>query len=205
MNKFFSNYDDFLLESKKNQGEILVIFGPPGSGKGTLSEKLADRNGLKHVSSGELLRDSGREDLLKRMNSGKLVPDREIIKIIRKNIKNHDFSEGIIFDGFPRSVKQAKMLDSMLGKMGLGLSHAIYLDLSEKESRERISKRAKDSGRKDDSSSEVLDKRFEEYRENTLPVLEFYKRSRKSIKIDASGGSDDVYKKVVKRLGLRKN
>lgn len=125
--------------------------------------------------------------------------------MLRKELKKVDVSKGIIFDGFPRTIKQAKRLDSMLGKMGLGLNHAIFLDLPEETAKDRIRERAKKEDRKDDTSDEIINKRFDEYHEKTFPLLDFYKRSRKLVKIDATEGREGVLKSVSKKLGLKKN
>ena len=96
------------------------------------------------------------------------------------------------------------MLDSLLGKLGVGLNHAIYLDLTEERSKERILKRAEKENREDDKDPEVISKRFKDYQEKTSPLVELYKKSRRLKKIDASQGSEQVYKKVVKELDLQK-
>jgi adenylate kinase len=128
-----------------------------------------------------------------------------MIKMLRKELKKVDPADGIILDGFPRTIKQAKRLDSMLGKMGLGLNHAIFLDLPEDTAKDRIRERAKKEDRKDDTSDEVINKRFDEYHEKTFPLLDFYKRSRKLISIEAGKGREEVLKTVAKKLGLKKD
>jgi adenylate kinase len=127
-----------------------------------------------------------------------------MVKMLVAELKKIDASEGVIFDGFPRTIKQAKKLDSILGKMGLGLNHAIFLDLDEETAKKRIKDRAKKEDRKDDSSDEIIDNRFKEYHDKTFPLVDFYKRSRKLLKIEAEGGKDKVLSKVVEKLGLKK-
>ena len=125
-----------------------------------------------------------------------------MVKILRKELKNLDVTKGIILDGFPRTIKQAKKLDSMLGKMGLGLNHAVYLEISDETAKDRIKKRAKEENRKDDSSDEIVNKRFDEYKEKTFPLVEFYEKSRKLIRIDAERGKESVLDQIVDRLKL---
>lgn len=204
-------FEDFVqvLEGELNervlpdkQGKILVILGPPGSGKGTVSKKLSERNGFVHISTGDLIRNSDDKELKKLVADGNFIPDRIMVRMLRKEMGNIDFSKGVIIDGFPRNVKQIKMLDSLLGKMGVGLSHVLFLDLSEEKAKERILKRAEKENREDDKDPEIIAKRFKEYQEKTSPLIEKYKKSRKLVTIDASEGSESVYDSVVKKLGI---
>ncbi len=197
---------DFLFERElpDNQGKILVMLGSPGSGKGTLSEQLRDQYGINHISTGELIRKSDDPELKKIIEGGNLIPDDMMLKMLRKELKKMDVGKGIIFDGYPRNIKQARKLDSLLGKLGLGLNHAVYLSIPEEVAKERIRKRAKKENRKDDSSEETINKRFEEYKEKTYPLVDFYKKSRKLIRIDAELGMDGVLKSAVKKIGIKK-
>ena len=185
-----------------SQGKIVIIIGPPGSGKGTVSKMLSDKKGMLHISTGELIRKSDDEELKDIIKDGNFIPDSKMLKMLRKEIKNSDLSKGIILDGFPRTIRQAKSLDSMLGKMGLGLSHAIYLDVEESVAKDRIKERSEKENRSDDKSEKVVGKRFDEYREKTLPIIDFYTRSRKNIDVDASKSPERVYKSIVKKLGI---
>lgn len=184
------------------QGKILVILGPPGSGKGTVSKKLAERNGFAHISTGELIRNSDDKELKKLVSGGNFIPDRLMVRMLRKEMGKIDFSKGVIIDGFPRNLKQVKLLDSLLGKMGVGLSHVLFLDLKEEKAKERIIKRAEKENREDDKDPEVIAKRFKEYQEKTSPLIDKYKKSRKLITVDASEGSEGVYNSVVKKLDI---
>jgi adenylate kinase len=184
------------------QGKILVILGPPGSGKGTVSKKLAERNGFVHISTGDLIRNSDDKELKKLVSGGNFIPDRLMVRMLRKEMGKINFSSGVIIDGFPRNLKQVKLLDSLLGKMGVGLSHVLFLDLKEEKAKERILKRAEKENRQDDKDPEVIAKRFQEYQEKTSPLIDKYKKSRKLVTVDASEGSESVYDSVVKKLDI---
>lgn len=199
-------FDDFTLNERElpdNQGKILVILGAPGSGKGTLSKELKKDYNFIHLSTGDIIRNSDDEDVKKIIEAGNLLPDNMMIKILRRELRKVDPTSNVILDGFPRTIKQAKRLDSLLGRMGLGLNHALYLDLPDKVAKERIKNRAKEEDRKDDASDEVVEKRFKEYHEKTFPLLDFYQKSRKLIKIEADKGKEKVLKQVKERLGLK--
>jgi len=199
------NFEGFLNERvlPDKQGKIVVILGPPGSGKGTLSKKMADRNGFTHISTGDLIRNSDDEKLKKIVAKGEYVPDEIITKMLRKKLSEADLENGIIIDGFPRTMKQVKILDKLLGKLGVGLNHALYLDLDEETAKKRILKRAQEENREDDKDPETVSKRFSTYQEKTEPLIQDYEKSRRLIKVDASLGSEDVYNKISKKLGLK--
>jgi adenylate kinase len=200
------NFDKFTLNERElpdSQGKILVILGAPGSGKGTLSKEMVSKYGFNHISTGDLIRKSDDPEIKKIIDGGNFLPDDMMIKMLRKELKKMNPESNIILDGFPRTIKQAKRLDSVLGRMGLGLNHALFLDLPDDIAKERIKGRAKEEDRKDDASDEVVEKRFKEYHEKTFPLLDFYSKSRKLIKIDANKGKESVLKAVSKRLGLK--
>jgi adenylate kinase len=202
--KKFDEFDISEREIPDFQGEIVVILGPPGSGKGTLSSELKKDYDFEHISTGDLIRKSEDKELKDLIAGGNLVPDDLMVKILKKEFKKLDPTKNIILDGFPRTIKQANKLDSMLGKMGLGLSHALFLKLSVDEAKQRIQKRAEIEGRQDDADIKTINKRFAEYEEKTFPLVDFYAKSRKLIKIDSSSGKDEVLKQAVKRLKLKK-
>jgi len=200
------NFENFIAINERvipdKQGEILVILGPPGSGKGTLSKKLVERNNFTHISTGELIRNSDDKELKKTVEKGDFIPDRVMVRMLRKALGKVDLENGVIIDGFPRNVKQAKLLDSLLGKLGVGLNHVIYLDLGEEKAKDRIMKRAEKEGRADDKDPEIISKRFKEYKEKTLPLVKKYKKSRKLVKVDASKKIERVYKQLLDKIGI---
>jgi adenylate kinase len=206
MTSTIKRFCDFINERviPDKQGEILVLLGPPGSGKGTLSKKLVDEYGFQHISTGDLIRKSDDEELKKTIAGGNMISDSDIRKMVVKELNTLDLEKGIIFDGYPRNIKQAKALNRMLGKRGVGLNHAVFLDLPEDIAKERLVKRAEEEGREDDASMDSIDKRFSEYTEKTIPLIDSFRKSRKLITIDAEKGRTGVLEQVVESLGLKK-
>jgi len=207
MNSSIKRFSDFVNERElpDKQGKIIVLLGPPGSGKGTLAKGLIKDYDFQHISTGDLIRNSEDKDLQKIISNGKMIPDDKMLEILKEKVKELDLEKNIAFDGFPRNIEQSKMLDKMLGKLGLGLNYAIFLDLPREEAIDRLKKRAKEEGRKDDASFETINKRFDEYLEKTLPLIELYTKNRKVKRIDSSEGKDAVLSNVVDALGLKKS
>jgi adenylate kinase len=177
----------------------LVLFGPPGAGKGTQSQKLIEKYGLIHLSTGDLLRGEiaqGTElglEAKKLMDEGKLVPDAVVIGMISHKLDaNHD-AKGFIFDGFPRTVAQAEALDQLLESKNAPISGMISLEVPDDELERRLLIRGKDSGRPDDANPEVIRKRIKEYNDKTAPVAGFYNTQSKLKGIDGVGEVDEIF------------
>lgn len=180
----------------------IVLFGPPGAGKGTQSEKLIHHYGLTHLSTGDLFRKhlgEGTElGLLakKYMNEGRLVPDEVVISMVEDKINATPSTKGFIFDGFPRTTAQAEALDAMLSKHDLSISGMIALDVPQDILRERIKERGKTSNRADDQNDEKINTRIQVYLEETLPVADFYQKQGKYNQIYGVGDIDEIFSQI---------
>lgn len=180
----------------------IVLFGPPGAGKGTQSEKLIEKYGLTHLSTGDLFRKHLGEgtDLgklaKKYMNEGRLVPDEVVIGMVEDKINETKDARGFIFDGFPRTTAQAEALDEMLSKHNLEISGMIALDVPEEVLRVRIKERGKTSNRVDDQDDEKINTRIKVYLDETLPVADYYASQNKLQKINGVGEIDQIFKDI---------
>ena len=180
----------------------LVLFGPPGAGKGTQSEKIIEKYNLTHISTGELFRKHlGEGTKLGReaqgyMDHGKLVPDQIVIGMVDDKIKSTTGTNGFIFDGFPRTVPQAEALDQLLRSAGESITVMISLDVPEKVLKERLRNRATISGRTDDQDDNKIQTRIEEYREKTLPVASYYKQQQKLVLINGVGTIEEIFNNI---------
>ena len=160
----------------------LILFGPPGSGKGTQSEMLIARYGLKHLSTGDLLRhEISRQTPLGQeaqyfMDKGQLVPDKVVIGMISSALDENPKSRGFLFDGFPRTSAQAAALDKLLELKKAPISVMLALEVSEEELVKRLLKRGETSGRSDDTNEAVIRARIVEYRNKTAVVADYYKK-----------------------------
>ena len=202
--KDFSSFlNERVIQIPDKQGKIIVLLGPPGAGKGTLAKKLVKRNGFQHISTGDMIRKSEDKELKDLIAKGKFVPDKTMIKLLKDKLATLDFEKGVILDGFPRTLDQAQKLDSILGKMGVGLSSAVYLNISSDTAKERLAKRAEEEDREDDKDVETIKQRFKEFKEKTVPIIDFYKRSRKLKDIKSGVPEEEVYTRVIDSLGLK--
>lgn len=181
----------------------LVIFGAPGSGKGTQSEKIVDRYGLHHISTGELLRDHiARGTKLGKVadgfiSQGNLIPDELMLDILSDELDAHPEVEGVIFDGFPRTIPQAEELKKMLEKRGTKVHAVVGLEVPEQELMDRLVKRGAASGRSDDNP-ETITKRLEVYHRQTQPLKKFYTNEGTFHHIPGTGSVDDIFDTIAK-------
>ena len=176
----------------------LVLFGPPGAGKGTQSAKLIEKYGLHHVSTGDIFRAhiKNQTDLGKQVSQiiadGNLVPDSITIAMLEEEIKQNPDAKGFIFDGFPRTVAQAEALDAFLEANNTSITGVISLDVNEEELTQRIAKRQEISGRADDAADK-LKKRIEEYFGKTIHVLPYYEAQGKLSKVNGIGEIETIF------------
>jgi adenylate kinase len=180
----------------------IVLFGPPGAGKGTQSENIIKSHNLIHISTGDLFRKNISEETSlgkeakKYMDEGNLVPDSVVIGMVEDKIEHHLDGNGFIFDGFPRTVNQAGALDKMLENHQLSISGMIALEVPEEELIARIKERAKTSGRVDDQDEEKINNRINVYNQETAPVAEFYRAQNKFNAIHGVGSIDEIFEKI---------
>lgn len=168
------------MSNNKTKKTNLILFGPPGSGKGTQAVSIANRFELIHISTGDLFRyELGNNTPLGQearsyMNKGQLVPDDVTIRMLKKRMNEFPEAKGFIFDGFPRTIPQAEALDQLLAEMGESISALIALSVEEDEIVHRLLERGKISGREDDANEEVIRNRIHVYHQNTAPVYSHY-------------------------------
>ncbi|MFA5154811.1 MAG: adenylate kinase [Patescibacteria group bacterium] len=182
----------------------LVIFGPPGAGKGTQAALIAKKYRLAHLSSGDLLRRELKNGALGRQikkyqEAGALVPDRLIITMLEAAALKKIKGAGFIFDGYPRNLRQAKSLDKFFAVRKSAIDLVLNLKLSERAATDRILLRGKSSGRADDNR-QTLKKRFQVYRRQTAPLLAYYRRQKKVINIDGRPAINEIFKEISKIL-----
>jgi len=179
----------------------LALFGPPGAGKGTQSKLLLEKYNLTYISTGDILRKEIAEESILGMKAkaviekGGLADDEIIVQIIENVIHKDDKSNGILFDGFPRTIVQAYILDGLLLRMGTSLSAMLSLEVPKDELIKRMMERAKTSGRKDDTF-DVIKFRLEEYENKTKPVADFYRAKGLYQSIDGTGSIDSIFRKL---------
>ncbi|MFN5318412.1 MAG: adenylate kinase [Bacteroidia bacterium] len=178
----------------------IVLFGPPGAGKGTQSAMLVEKYSLNHLSTGDLLRGeiaAGTSlglEAKKLMDQGVLVPDEIVIGMIRSKLEQNPEAKGFIFDGFPRTVKQAEALDTLLTEKGTGITCMLALEVSEDELVKRLLNRGKDSGRSDDQDESIISNRIKEYNAKTAPLAGYYSAQNKFKGINGIGSIESIFK-----------
>ncbi len=181
----------------------LVLFGPPGAGKGTQSQKLIDHYQLTHISTGDLFRKHLGEGtplgIRARtfMDVGKLVPDDLVIDMVDDRLGEQDDTKGIIFNGFPRTIPQAEALDKFLRTYDSHIAGMIALSVPTEELVKRLLLRGQTSGRADDQNEEKIATRLDVYRQETLPVARYYQDQNKYAEVDGVGDIDTIFKNIV--------
>ncbi len=184
----------------------IVLFGPPGAGKGTQSEKLIAKYNLVHLSTGDLFRKHLGEGTelgklaQKYMNEGKLVPDEVVISMVGEKIKENPNAKGVIFDGFPRTVPQAEALDNLLNAQSTPISGMVALEVEEEELKKRIRERGKTSGRVDDQDEEKINTRIKVYLDETIPVAKFYEKQGKYYAIKGIGEVEEIFVNICQKI-----
>ena len=188
----------------------LILFGPPGSGKGTQSERLIDKYGLMHLATGNILREeiSNQTELGLSakgfMDRGELVPDHVVIGMIRSAIKNNPGVKGFLFDGFPRTVAQSEALDTLLAEHNAQIDLLLALQVSEEELIGRLINRGKTSGRTDDVNEQIIRARIAEYENKTSPVAGHYARFNKVIKVKGEGSIDEIFTSLSREIDRKR-
>ncbi|MCR9063622.1 MAG: adenylate kinase [Cytophagales bacterium] len=183
----------------------LVIFGPPGAGKGTQSAKIIEKYNLAHISTGDMFRMHISQDtalgkkVKELLAEGILVPDSITISMLEEEVDANPDVSGFIFDGFPRTVAQAESLDTFLASKDESINLVLQLDVDQEEIRHRIEERRKVSGRADDDATKLI-RRIDEYFEKTVHVLPYYEKHNKLVKIKGVGEIEDIFTNISKEI-----
>jgi adenylate kinase len=187
-----------VIMTKKN----ILIFGPPGAGKGTQAAKLCEHLGVPHISTGDMFRyhiknntDLGKK-ALEFTNRGALVPDEITIAMVEERLSRPDVKNGFLLDGFPRSVPQAEALAKILSRLKLGVDSIINISITDAEIRVRLAKRAGIEGRKDDSDPAIIQNRIDTYKAQSEPCLTYYRSSGLVQNIDGIGSIDEIFNRI---------
>jgi len=184
----------------------LILFGPPGSGKGTQAEKLIEKYGILHISTGDLFRyEIGNNTPLglearSYMAKGELVPDAVTIGMLKNKVNANPDARGIIFDGFPRTIAQAEALDTFLDEKNTPVTALVALDVPEDELVVRLLNRGKSSGRPDDNDETIIRNRISVYKSETAQVFDYYAASGKSKLIPGVGSIDEIFGRLVSAI-----
>lgn len=184
----------------------IILFGPPGSGKGTQSEKLVEKYQLKHLSTGDLLRQEIKEKTplgLKAkafMDQGNLVPDEIVIGMIKTAIESNPGIKGFLFDGFPRTVAQSEHLDNLLEEKNLKINSVVALEVEAEELVKRLLNRGLTSGRSDDTNENVIRARIDEYQNKTAIVADYYQKKKVLSQVKGEGTIDNIFDSICKKI-----
>ena len=187
----------------------LILFGPPGSGKGTQSEKIIEKYHLIHLSTGDLLRSQIAQqtalglEAKKLMDKGQLVPDEVVVGMISAALEENPHAKGFLFDGFPRTAAQAEALDSLLELKKTPVRVMLALDVTEDELVKRILKRGQSSGRSDDTDEAIIAERVAEYKNKTEAVADYYRKSDKVVMVPGEGGINEIFERLSAEIEKR--
>lgn len=188
----------------------IILFGPPGSGKGTQSERLIATYGLKHLSTGDLLRSEITEmttlgmEAKQFMEKGQLVPDAVVIGMISSCLDQNPEAKGFLFDGFPRTQAQAKALDELLKQKQTEIGIFLALEVTEEELIKRLLNRGLTSGRSDDHNEDVIKARITEYHTKTSAVADYYEQFNKVVHVRGEGSVDEIFESLCAEIDKRK-
>ncbi|MFO8066427.1 MAG: adenylate kinase [Bacteroidales bacterium] len=183
----------------------IIIFGPPGSGKGTQSARIVEKYNLLHLSTGDILRDEMEKETAvgleakKYIDKGHLVPDEVVLKVLYHKASDYASGHGFVFDGFPRTIVQAEILDKMLEKRKMPINIVISIEVKEDELFKRMMGRAEDSGRSDDNE-ETIRKRIEVYKQQTFPLIDYYRNQGKLVDINGMDSVDKVFSNISRAI-----
>jgi adenylate kinase len=187
----------------------IVLFGPPGAGKGTQSEKLISNYQLVHLSTGDILRTEVANktalgvEAKKLMDQGLLVPDEVVIGMIEHRLDANPNANGFIFDGFPRTTAQAEALDQLLARHNTSITMMLALEVNDDELIKRLLNRGKESGRADDQDEAIIRKRIIEYNSKTAPVKDYYLSKNKYYGIRGVGSIEEIFMSLCHRIDSR--
>lgn len=184
----------------------LILFGPPGSGKGTQADKLVEKYELIHISTGDLFRYEMKNDTelglraKSYMAKGELVPDEVTVGMLRNRVDQSPHAKGFIFDGFPRTIPQAEALDALLEERGTSISGLIALHVTDEEIIDRILLRGRTSGRADDNDTGIINNRIQVYRGETEPVYNYYATQDKSRTVNGLGSIEEIFDRLCSEI-----
>ena len=184
---------------------LIVFLGPPGSGKGTQSKRLVERYQIPHLSTGDMLRATRQQDspigrqAAQYMDAGQLVPDQVVLDLVQQQLDRPEFARGCLFDGFPRTIEQAMELDVALDRRQTPLDVVVALEAAETELTRRMLERARKEGRTDDNPA-TISQRMEVYRQETAPLVDYYRSKKILVEVDAVGHPDEVFARICRAV-----